>query len=104
MQFKVVGKLGTVTARLGVADADQQTPAKWHDLNMKQKLNTKLDVETNQKLVVKVSTAQRLHQVFVVLRNKETKKEVTFIGQPETEGKTDYKLELVSLFRLFHGI
>jgi len=32
--------------------------------------------------------------VFVILKSKETKKEVAFIAQPESDGKTDYKLEL----------
>lgn len=95
VQVKVVGKLGTVTARVGVADIDQQSQTKWNDLNLKQKLSTKLDLEASQKLVVKVAASQSLHQVFVVLRSKETKKEVAFIAQPESDGKTDYKLELV---------
>jgi len=45
-------------------------------------------------LVVKVAISDALHQVFVVLRCKQSQREVAFIAQPETEGKTDYKLEL----------
>jgi len=45
-------------------------------------------------LVVKVAASHTLHQVFVMLKNKQNGKEVTFIATPETAGKTDYKLEL----------
>jgi len=96
VQIKVVGKLGTVTTRVGVADADQQSKTQWNDLNRNQKLPSRLELEASQRLVVKIAASDSLHQVFVLLRNKETKKEVAFIAQPETEGKTDYKLELVS--------
>ncbi|OXA50430.1 Dolichyl-diphosphooligosaccharide--protein glycosyltransferase subunit 2 [Folsomia candida] len=94
VQVKVTGKLGAVTARVGVADTDQQSQTKWHDLNIKQKLSSKLELDPSNKLVIKVATSQSLHQVFVILKSKATKKEVAFIAQPESDGKTDYKLEL----------
>jgi oligosaccharyltransferase complex subunit delta (ribophorin II) len=50
--------------------------------------------EPSQRLVAKVAGSDSLHQVIIILRNKESRKEVAFIAQPETEGKTDYKLEL----------
>ena len=65
-------------------------------MNKGEKLPTKLELEPAHKLIIKVGASDSLHQVFVLLRNKETKQEVAFIAQPETSGKTDYKLELVS--------
>jgi len=98
LQLKVIGKLGTVTARIGVADSDQQSRTQWHDLNKSQKLGSRLELEPSQKLVVKVAASDSLHQVFILLRCKETKKEVAFIAQSEADKKTDYKLELVRVW------
>lgn len=95
LQIKVIGKLGAVTTRVGVADSDQQAKTQWNDLNKGQKLSKRLELEPVQKLIVKIGASDTLHQVFVIFRNKESKKEVALIAQPETEGKTDYKLELV---------
>lgn len=92
----MIGKLGAVTTRVGVADSDQQSKTQWNDLNKGQKLSKRLELEPAQKLVVKIGASDTLHQVFVLFRNKESKKEVALIATPETEGKTDYKLELVS--------
>ncbi len=36
VQIKVIGKLGVVSARVGVADIDQQSQTKWNDLNLKE--------------------------------------------------------------------
>ncbi|CAG7819813.1 unnamed protein product [Allacma fusca] len=94
VQVKQVGKLGAVSCRVGVQELDQQDHVTWTDLNKGQRLPTKLDLEPAQKLVVRVTASDSLHQVFVLLRHKETKREVAFIAQPETSGKTDYKLEL----------
>jgi len=97
VEVKQIGKLGAVSARVGVQDVDQQSRTVWTDLNKGQQLSSKVELEPAQKLIVKVGASDSLHQVFVVLRNKETKKEVAFIAQPETAGKTDYKLELVRI-------
>jgi oligosaccharyltransferase complex subunit delta (ribophorin II) len=94
VQVKQVGKLGAVSARVGVQELDQQDHVTWTDLNKGQKLPAKLELEPAQKLVVKVAASDSLHQVFVLLRHKESQREVAFIAQPETSGKTDYKLEL----------
>jgi len=83
-----------VKARVGVADADQESKVKWIDLNKGEKLPKVLSVDSSQKFMVKFAASDSLHQVFVLLRNKETQKEVAFIAQPETEGNTDYKLDL----------
>jgi oligosaccharyltransferase complex subunit delta (ribophorin II) len=93
VQIKMIGKLGTVTSRVGISDSDQ-AKVKWNDLNKGQKLSSKLELDPSQKLIVKAAISDPLHQVFVVLRCKETQREVAFIAQPETDGKTDYKLEL----------
>jgi len=95
-QVKAGRKLGPVTVRVGVADADQQAKTQWNDLTSRnQKLSSRLELEVSQRLVVKIAASDSLHQVFVLLRNKESKREVAFIAQPEIAGKTDYKLELV---------
>ena len=88
------GKLGPVSVRIGVAESDQEAVASWNNLSKGQKLTAQLSLDASQKLVVKVSTAIKLHQVFVMLRRKNDKREIAFVAQPETAGKTDYKLEV----------
>lgn len=94
-QLKVIGPLGTVTARIGVSHADTRSAVKWTDLNKGQKIATQLEaLDSNHKLVVKVATSETLHQVFLVLRCKETGGEVAFVATQETDGGKGYIIEV----------
>jgi len=94
-QKKTLEKLGPVKASVGVTHDQRQTV--WKDLENGQKLPAPLEeLDGNYKLSVKVTTTanQALHQVFLILRSRETKEEVGHALVREAEDKGDYKLEL----------
>jgi len=89
-----VEKLGAVAAKVGVTDSETRT-TDWKDLSKGQKLSTPLGpADSNDKLTVKISTGQKLHQVFILLRNKITDEEFGFIAQADTEAGSGYKVDV----------
>jgi len=92
----VIEKLGVVTVKVGILNSDTRV-ADWKELSKFQKLSVPLVLDVNDKLSVRVSTTRKLHQVFILLRNKATEDEDGFIAQPESEGSTEYKVDVVSM-------
>ena len=92
---KAPEKLGQVNIKIGVTH-DQRT-TEWKDLAKGQKLSAPLEeLDGNYKLSVKASTAQPLHQVFLVLRSKESKSSEIIYAVPRDGENNEYKLDLVS--------
>ena len=88
----VLTQMSIESVELAVADSDQATASRTHQIAQFSKLGSVLEADSQQKLLLKFTVLDkqtkkpmRCHQAFVRLAEKETGREVVFVAEPDAQ-------------------
>lgn len=90
LSVRVLGPIKINSLEIGLGDADGSSTPKLNKLTYPTKLNSKLQADSSQQLVVKFSISRPVHQAFVRLFAE--KKEIIFVA--EQDASKIYKVEV----------
>jgi len=92
LRVKVLTQMSIESVELAVADSDQATASRTHQIAQFSKLGSVLEADSQQKLLLKFTVLDkqtkkpmRCHQAFVRLAEKETGREVVFVAEPDAQ-------------------
>lgn len=99
LTFKVLTAISLEDVEIGTGDADQSTAASMSKVEYPAMLTTQLEADQHQRLILKFvvrdsssGNPTEVHQAFVKITNKETKREIIFVA--ETDVNDVYKFDM----------
>ncbi|KAK7866677.1 hypothetical protein R5R35_006061 [Gryllus longicercus] len=103
LTVKVMCAVAVENVEIGTVDADQTTQAKLTKVVYPNKLPSKLEADSLQKLIMKFGLKDKntgklmtVHQAFVRLYNPKTKQEIIFVAEPDSSKNYKFDLDLGS--------
>lgn len=103
VEVKVLTRISIEETEIGTADADQSTAAKLKKITYPQKLDSVLEADSHQKLLLKFvlrDTQSKelvtVHQAFVRLTHQESHQEIFFVAEPDVNDAYRFDLDLAA--------
>lgn len=103
VEVKVLTKIAIEETEVGTADSDQSTAAKLKKVSYPQKLDSVLEADSHQKLLLKFVLRDTLtkelvtvHQAFIRLTHRESQQEIFFVAEPDVNDAYKFDLDLAN--------